>query len=315
VSLEQLMTLRIREQTWGAQFAGLWNPAHFAHYIGRPVRRLTPLFVGTAVAAALLVGWFRHDEEYLVPTSGLGYWLGIIGAAMMLLLSIYSFRKRFRALRIVGSIPTWFRIHMLLGTLGPVLIIFHANFRLGALNSNVALFTMLTVAASGVIGRYIYGKIHMGLYGRKALAREILADAQSLKQDFGAEFDNGDFIFRTLDKFGAAVLKNPPTTALQSLAAGGLLVIKSHFVLARLRREARRVIEREAAVQGWTWRESRRRFVRVNEVMTLYLQVILKAAALRFYERLFSLWHVLHLPLFFLMVLATLVHIYATHQY
>jgi hypothetical protein len=309
------MVLRVRQQAWGGQLAGLWSPAQLAHYVGRPVRRLIPLVVATAVAGVLLIGWFWHEDEYLVPASGLGYWLGIIGAAMMLLLLIYSFRKRIKALRIIGSIPTWFRIHMLLGTLGPVLIIFHANFRLGALNSNVALFTMLTVAGSGVIGRYIYGKIHMGLYGRKALAQEILADAQTLKENFGTEFDKGNFIFETLDQLGAKVLNNPPANALHSLVAGGLLVIKSRFVLARLRRQARRVIEREAAAQGWTWRESRRRFTRVNEVMTLYLQVILKAAELRFYERLFSLWHILHLPLFFLMVMATIVHIFATHQY
>jgi cell division protein FtsL len=36
---------------------------------------------------------------------------------------------------------------------------------------------------------------------------------------------------------------------------------------------------------------------------------------LRFFERLFSLWHVLHLPLFFLMVMAALVHVWATHRY
>ena len=43
----------------------------------------------------------------------------------------------------------WFRLHMLLGIAGPVLIIFHSNFKLGALNSNVAFITMLVVATSG----------------------------------------------------------------------------------------------------------------------------------------------------------------------
>ena len=33
------------------------------------------------------------------------------------------------------------------------------------------------------------------------------------------------------------------------------------------------------------------------------------------YERLFSLWHVLHLPLFFMLVISGLVHVIAVHVY
>jgi len=71
---------------------------------------------------------------------------------------------------------------MILGIVGPVVILFHANFKLGPLNSNVALFSMLIVALSGVVGKYIYGKIHMGLHGRKARVRELLAEAEELKR-------------------------------------------------------------------------------------------------------------------------------------
>jgi hypothetical protein len=33
------------------------------------------------------------------------------------------------------------------------------------------------------------------------------------------------------------------------------------------------------------------------------------------YERLFSLWHVLHMPLFFMMVISALLHVLAVHLY
>ena len=33
------------------------------------------------------------------------------------------------------------------------------------------------------------------------------------------------------------------------------------------------------------------------------------------YERLFSLWHVLHLPLFFMLLIAGIVHVVAVHVY
>jgi hypothetical protein len=38
-------------------------------------------------------------------------------------------------------------------------------------------------------------------------------------------------------------------------------------------------------------------------------------AEYRVYERLFSLWHVLHLPLFFMLLAAGIVHVIAVHVY
>ncbi len=49
--------------------------------------------------------------------------------------------------------------------------------------------------------------------------------------------------------------------------------------------------------------------------MTLHLAAVRKAAAFAFYERLFALWHVLHLPLFILLILAAIIHVVAVHFY
>ena len=136
---------------------------------------------GAAIAAALLLGWYNSEEGHLTPGTGVGYWLGIAGASAMLLLLLYPLRKRVKGLRGLGSVGGWFRLHMVLGIVGPALILFHSNFKLGALNSNVALFAMLIVAASGLIGRYLYGRIHLGLYGRRAEIEELLTDVDNLK--------------------------------------------------------------------------------------------------------------------------------------
>ena len=40
-----------------------------------------------------------------------------------------------------------------------------------------------------------------------------------------------------------------------------------------------------------------------------------RVAELASYERLFSLWHVLHLPLFFMLLVAGIVHVIAVHVY
>jgi hypothetical protein len=289
--------------------------AQIAHYITNPIARVFPVFAALLVASVLAAGWMQRDDEYLTPDSGTGYWLGIYGSLAMLFLLIYSFRKRNKAARAVGSIRFWFRTHMILGVIGPVLILFHANFRLGPINSNVALFAMVTVALSGVIGKYIYGKIHMGLYGRKAEAKEILAEAEQLKLYLGEEMQAAVYVSGELNAFSDRIKDKTPTSAFGTLWAGAIMAVRARMLRARLVSEAQRLIRIESKSLGWSWRERRERRERVTKVVRLYSGAVLKAAELAFYERLFALWHVLHLPLFFLMLLAGVVHVWAVHHY
>src|SRR6202023_408287 len=138
------------------------------------------------VSVLLYLGWSTQTERYISPNRGVGYWLGIVGGSLMLLLLVYSLRKRWSWLKFLGSTPAWFRFHMVLGIAGPVCILYHSNFATGATNSNVALFSMLTVAGSGLIGRYIYARIHHGLYGSKLSLGELKTGAEGLRAHSGA---------------------------------------------------------------------------------------------------------------------------------
>jgi len=170
----------------------------FDQYRTRSWANAPPLIFATALVAVLWISWLNRDDSGLTPESGAGYWLGIVGSSLMVLLLLYPLRKRVRFLRLLGTVAFWFRAHMVLGILGPTLILLHANFRLGSINSNVALAAMLVVATSGIIGRYLYGKIHLGLYGRKAVVREILADADALKGLIGAGLPIADRVIAQL---------------------------------------------------------------------------------------------------------------------
>ena len=134
----------------------------------------------------IIFGWLIRDHNLISPEFGIGYWLGIIGGSMMALLLMYPLRKRFRFLGLLGETKYWFRLHMIFGLLGPLLIFFHSNFRLGSFNSRVAFYAMLLVAGSGIIGRHFYAGIHRGLYGRKTSLRELQNDlADAIKKSHG----------------------------------------------------------------------------------------------------------------------------------
>jgi hypothetical protein len=289
--------------------------AQIAKSQSAPFGQGLPLLTAVVVLCAVMVGWLSADEEYLSPGSGTGYWLGIYGSAAMLSLLIYSLRKRYKAWRVIGSIPFWFRTHMILGVVGPVLILFHANFKLGPVNSNVALFSMLIVAFSGVVGKYIYGKVHIGLHGRKAQAKEILAEAEALKNSLGEEMQAAIFVHQELNAFSQSIKQSPGRGAMENLWAGAVLTVRARLMRAHLLSEAGRLIRIEGRTSGWSWFERRQRQRQLSRVVRLYSAAVLKAAELAFYERLFALWHVLHLPLFFLMLLTGIVHVWAVHLY
>lgn len=271
-----------------------------------------PLTFAVAVVVGLCLAWFNREDYGLTPETGIGYWLGIVGSGLMVLLLLYPLRKRIRFSRALGSVAFWFRAHMILGVLGPVLILLHANFKLGSINSNVALAAMLVVAVSGIVGRYLYGKIHLGLYGRKAEVKEILADADALKEIVGTDLAVVDRVVTQLNAFAQF-----GTAAPRGILAGLFLlpVVGWHagVLRARLMRDARQVIAAEGKRLGWSRRSRRRKLAVIADHVTLYVVTVKKAAALAFYERLFGLWHVFHLPLFFLLVIAAIVHIFAAH--
>jgi hypothetical protein len=290
------------------------NEATLAHYVTRAREKIGPFFFGAVLITFLVVVWLHRDDGELTPESGLGYWLGIIGSSAMLLLLIYPFRKRLKLLRAIGGVTFWFRTHMVLGLVGPALILTHSNFQLGATNSNVALFSMLIVAGSGLVGKYLYRQIHLGLYGRKAALRDILADVDLLQRRLGEGLPKSDRIIAELNAFAHFAMV-PQISVLSNLWSMLILKLRAGAARRRLSAEARQLIKIEGKRQRWSKRIRRERIITATGQITLLLAGVKKAAAFAFYERLFALWHVLHLPMFFLMVLAAIVHVFAVHFY
>jgi hypothetical protein len=286
--------------------------ADFARYRTHRWTNVVPQIFGIAVVLALGIGWLNRDDNGLTPVSGVGYWLGIAGSSLMLLLLLYPLRKRIPSLRVIGTVAFWFRAHMILGVLGPVLVLWHANFRLGSINCSVALMTMLVVAASGIVGRYLHSKIHLGLYGRKAEAQEVLADADELRGFVGADPPVADRMVAQLNAF-AQLGTAAPKGVLAGLVLLPMIGWRGAIVRMRMIAHARRVIAVEGKRRGRSQKLQRQQLAGVKDFVTQHIGAAKKAASLAFYERLFRLWHVFHVPLFFLLVIVAIIHVFASH--
>jgi len=71
-------------------------------------RSLGTILFTLFVIWAMYRGWSLRDENYLTAASGVGYWLGIVGGSMMLLLLLYPVRKHVSAIRNWGKVRYWF---------------------------------------------------------------------------------------------------------------------------------------------------------------------------------------------------------------
>ena len=273
-----------------------------------------PLVWTIVIACLLAWGAHAHLERYITPQRGVGYWLGITGGSMMLLLLVYSARKRFGWLNWMGGIPAWFEFHMVLGIAGPVLILFHSNFSLGATNSNVALFSMLLVAASGVVGRYIYTRLHARLEGHEDTLEQLKTVGERLR----LQTTSISFLPGLLDGIGRVEqrLIQPPKGGIARflhLSTGAVRMAVARWIVRREITEAvQRARRKESVVVA-------RHALRLGEVARQYAYRRLDAgrrmSEYKMYARLFSFWHVLHIPLFFMLLIAGTVHVLAINVY
>ena len=280
----------------------------------RETRRGSAFYGYSLTLLALGAGWLIRDRNLISAESGTGYWLGIVGGSMMLLLLLYPLRTRFRALRILGSTSAWFKTHMVFGVAGPVLVLYHSNFQLGSFNSHVALYCMLAVALSGVIGRYIYTHIHRGLYGRKTNLHELRQDlVRSLEQSHGLASLMPEFSAR-LTKVASEVQGDAITGTLGTRASLWWIV-RQYFVWWSLHRTAMRELRLSALTSDAIMQDLPRLKKTTARYIRRFVALSVRVAHFTLYERMFSFWHVLHFPLFLMMVISALVHVLAVHMY
>ena len=113
------------------------------------------------VAAAMLA----HRLLAALGLAGWERWLGIGGAALILVSFLYSLRKR-KILR-RGRPPAYLRLHETLAWSGAVLVLVHGGTHHRALLPWLAQISMLVVVASGLVGKYLLQRSRQGLAGRR----------------------------------------------------------------------------------------------------------------------------------------------------
>jgi len=263
---------------------------------------------------AIYVGWTGREGRAIDAAEGLGYALGIVGGVPMLLLLLYSFRKRVPFMRFLGPVRHWFRAHMTLGVVGPVLILYHCNFEVGSLNSQVALYCTLLVAGSGLVGRYLYAKIHQGLYGRKMSLRELTEQLDNSSKRVATRDGFIDDIRDDLRGLVDEALR-PPATVWESMSRPVAMVFRTRWLYYRMSWTIRRKLIARSITSPTVAEHRDRLETAARRFLRQHMRQVRRVSQFNAGERLFALWHVIHVPFFCMMVVSVLVHVLAVHMY
>jgi hypothetical protein len=263
---------------------------------------------------AIVAAYFVSRRGWYTPGDDVGYYLGLTGGVMMLLLLTYPLRKYLQAFRNLGPVRNWFSFHMFLGVAGPVLVIAHSTFLLKSTNATVAFICMLMVASSGIIGRFIYVRIHRGLHGEKLNFKELQTAAGFESDEMHSKLHFVPEVEKRLTQFQTYALAEDLGFARSALRLF-TLGTRRRITYARCAAELRRVMRERAELRQWDRDKLRRRLGRATRLVDEFLVSVQKVSQFDMYDRMFRLWHVAHVPLVYLLVLSGIAHVVAVHMY
>lgn len=236
----------------------------------------------------------RHPLYWqLKPGGTWGLTFGIVGAAMMVVMLLYSVRKRFVALRRLGPVSEWLDFHILFGICGPLFILLHSSFKVQGLVA-LSFWSMVAVATSGIAGRYLYRQIPHSTAGDELSLAEVERLDQELARQLMTEAGLDAEAIRQLDAVAAF-----GTSGNRSLIGLALrFPLDSIQLSRRLRRFRRQFSPRD--------RHLRRRYeLLVRHKVSLRRRILLWQRV----RELFHYWHVFHKPFAVIMYLFMFVHI------
>jgi hypothetical protein len=232
----------------------------------------------------------------LKPSGTVGKALGIAGTALLVLIYLYPLRKKWKWLARKGKTKNWLDYHILMGLAAPVLITFHAAFKLRGGVAGMAYWSMIAVVMSGIVGRYLYSRIP-----RKLGAVEMSIDEmEKLRADLAAQIEAQNLLGREeLDR----ILVLPSTDE-----------VKRQPLLKALWKVGSLDLQRWIAI----WRLRRRASARVHnhEDLRAILEVVRKQASLSKdvlflskIRQLFHLWHIVHRPFSWALAILAVLHV------
>jgi len=241
--------------------------------------------------------YFHPDNAVLKPSGLWGHGMGILGSLFMILgVSLYMARKRYRIFSRLGILKHWLEFHIFLCTLGPILVLFHTTFKFGGIVA-ISFWSMVAVFLSGVVGRFIYIQIPRTIEGRELSLSEI----KGLKMDVGSEILRGV----QLDEVSYQVIVD--SVKVRSAHYQGNILLRTYKKYMDDRKALRNV---KKVLHKNNLPKPQR--IRALKLVKHEISMNRRIDRLVTMQNMFKYWHVAHLPFALVMLVIMVIHVAVT---
>lgn len=271
------------------------EPEQPGTFVARHKLRPYELIVSlAAIVVITIIYWLLSRSGAPRPGGLIGHSLGIVGFLLMLAAEIlYSIRKRSRR-QIPGRSATWLRVHIVMGIVGPYLVLLHSAGRFQGLAGLVMFMTVLVVL-SGFVGRYMYTAVPRTHDGAELTLQtfelELRRDSQLL-EELG------------LDRLPPALIAEASATPPR-----GWQLFFSRPWLALLQR--RRLRSKLQTVNDLSEEQAEK----LENVLMDRFQLLIIVHSLPVTRRVMAIWHMVHVPMGVAMFALAFLHIIGALYY
>jgi hypothetical protein len=240
-----------------------------------------------------------HHPDYraLRPAGSAGLLYGYAGAFMMIVMLVYSMRKRTPLLGKSTTLQSMLNFHIYLGIVGPLLIVLHTSFKIQGLVA-ISFWSMVAVALSGFFGRYLYKQIPRNVQGAELTLKELERLSAERAAELQSKFHlNAESIARLEE-----VIKKFATHLSGSAMKSVMMLLTDDLFRFWSRRRFSQTVKHTVSLSSRELHDfTREAFSRalLQRRITLLNQV----------QRIFHYWHVVHKPFAIIMYLIMVVHI------
>ena len=214
---------------------------------------------------------------------------------MLFGVALYMLRKRERKFSRIGVLKYCLELHIFLCTLGPILVTFHTTFKFGGLVA-VSFWSMVAVFASGVLGRFIYMQIPRSIQGQEFDLNELEEMSKGINTELKEKYQFDDLILAKLNLTNKINMYRN---------AGFRSIIKLLFIDRKERKRLTHEVKVNLKKRNVDTKTQRHILHLIKDKFALARKI----GTLRTMQKLFSYWHVAHLPFALIMLIIMIVHV------
>jgi hypothetical protein len=172
---------------------------------------------------------------------------------------------------------------------------------------------MLAVSGSGLIGRYFYSRVYGDWEDHKATLEELQATAEQLRKQSNPVTMLPDYL-RAIEREEQQLFR-PAKTPIGALVNPITMGTRTALARWRLDNEIRHMVLEAARQSPLLAAHETRLTAAAMSYATRRLDAVRRVREHSYYVKLFSLWHLAHVPFFIMTLVAGIVHVISVNVY